>query len=279
MLIKNKAIILCGAIALISGVPDISHARWSSSSSTSSRSYSPKIYSTRSITKSSYSGFGSKSYQNQKTVAPSSLNNTKTDNIFSKQSQKAQTVKDYANWKNKSYVPITNPPQSASSRPSTNSTVVNKTYVTKNYNYGGHSYVLPSYYAPLHPSYGNISSFFLGMLLAKATEPSYYNWAYAHYNDPNYIQWHQEMEAKAQTNSSLQAQLSALDAKVEYLKISNDDPNKLAKADPTLETEQDIKPLPNTSTSPKSDNSPFWKWMAGIASVLLLVGIILIVFI
>lgn len=278
MLIKNKAIILCGVIALISGTPDISHARWSSSSS-SSRSYSPKTYSTRSITKSTYSGFGSKSYQNQKTAAPVSLNNTKSDNIFSKQSRKDQTVKDYTNWKNKSYVPISKPSQTASSNSSTNSTVVNKTYVTKNYNYGGHSYILPSYYAPLHPSYGNISSFFLGMLLAKATEPSYYNWAYAHYNDPSYIQWHREMEAQAQTNSNLQAQLSALDAKVEYLKISNDDPNKLVKADPSLESGQDIKSFPVTDNPQKSDNSSFWKWAARITSVLLLVGIFVIVFI
>lgn len=261
----------------MSGIPDVSYARWSSSSS--SRSYSPKTYSTRSITKSTYSGFGSKSFQNQKTVAPSSLNTTKTDNIFSKQSRKDQAVKDYTNWKNKSYVPISNPLQSASSNSSTNSTVVNKTYVTKNYNYGGHSYIPPSYYTPMHSSYGNISSFFLGMLLAKATEPSYYNWAYAHYNDPSYIQWHQEMETQAQTNSSLQAQLSALDAKVEYLKISNDDPNKLVKADPSLESGQDIKSLPVTNTSSKSDNSPFWKWMAGLTSVLLLVGVFIIVFI
>ena len=283
MNIKNKAILLCGFSILLSTIPEVGYARWSSSSTSSgSRSYSPKSYSTsRSISRSSYSGFGSKSYQTTKITPPKSLGQTKTDNIFSRQSQKDQTVKDYSNWKNKNS-PIAstvgNLPTSNSNFSSNTTKVVNKTYVTKNYNYGGHSYVMPSYYAPAYPSYGHLSSFFLGMLLAKATEPSYYNWAYAHYEDPSYIQWHREMEAQAQNNADLQSQLSMLDAKVEELKISNTNPKTLNMADPSMESAPEIKNVPITDTTNKNeDHGYFWKIVTTVGSLLLFVGIVVLI--
>lgn len=283
MMIKNKAILLCGFVVFLSGIPEVSYAKWSSSSPT--RSVSPKNYSTRAITRSIYSGFGSKSYQNQKINSPVSLGNKNTDNIFSKQAQKQQTTKDYDSWRNKKVVasaPIpTNSPTIPLANTSNNTTkVVNKTYVTRNYNYGGHSYVMPSYYTPSYNSYGNVSSFFLGMLLAKATEPSYYNWAYAHYNDPSYIQWHQEMEEQARTNSDLESKLSTLDAKVEQLKIDNANPVTLTKADPSLESGPDIKniPIPTDSSKPTEiKNSFLSNFIVGLGSLILFIGIVIII--
>ena len=283
MILKNKAILLCGFVVFLSGIPGVAYAKWSSSSS---RSISPKTYSTRSISRSIYSGFGSKSYQNQKTATPVSLGNKVTDNIFSKQSQKQQSVNDYTSWKNKNAGP---PPISTNNsnihtqsiNPQNNTTkIVNKTYVTRNYNYGGHSYVMPSYYTPSYHYYGNVSSFFLGLLLAKATEPSYYNWAYAHYGDPSYIQWHQEMEEQARTNSDLESKLSILDAKVEQLKIDNANPETLNKVDSNLESEPDIKsvPVPNDISKPAEiKNSFLTDFILGLGSLILFIVIVIFI--
>ena len=281
MILKNKAILLCGFVVFLSGIPGVAYAKWSSSSS---RSISPKTYNTRTITKSIYSGFGSKSYQNQKIATPSSLGNKNIDNIFSKQSQKQQSVKDYSSWKDrKEGLPsiLTNNPDNQTARSANNTTkIVNKTYVTRNYNYGGHSYVMPSYYTPSSNYYGNVSSFFLGMLLAKATEPSYYNWAYAHYGDPSYIQWHQEMEEQARTNSDLESKLSILDAKVEQLKIDNANPETLNKVDSNLESEPDIKsvPVPNDISKPAEiKNSFLTDFILGLGSLILFIVIVIFI--
>ena len=285
MFLKNKAILLCGFVVFLSGIPEVSYAKWSSSSSPS-RSVSPKNYSTRAITRSIYSGFGSKSYQNQKINSPVSLGNKNTDNIFSKQAQKQQTIKDYDGWKNKKVVvPPPIPTNNTSTIPlantsNNNTKIVNRTYVTRNYNYGGHSYVMPSYYTPTHNSYGNVSSFFLGMLLAKATEPSYYNWAYAHYNDPSYIQWHQEMEEQARTNSDLESKLSTLDAKVEQLKIDNANPVTLTKADSNMESDPDIKnvSIPTDISKPTDiKNSFLSNFIVGLGSLILFIGIVIFI--
>lgn len=109
-----------------------------------------------------------------------------------------------------------------SSSPSYNT---NKKYVT-NYYYNSPSgyhyhYDVPTYYHPYHPMYGAWNGFFLGMLLSNALQPSYYNWAYSHYNDPGYIAWHQDMEQQAQNNAELRAQLSQLDNKVDSLRAQN----------------------------------------------------------
>ena len=288
MVIKNKAILLCGFSILFAGIPEVGYARWSSSS-TSSRSYSPKSYGSRSVTSSSYTGFGSKTSQNSTKTPPASLSQNNTSNIFARQSQKTQTSKDYYNWKSK--IATASSPYVASNsaysatRPSVGSNspqptkIVNKTYVTKNYNYGGHSYVMPSYYTPAYSSYGHLSSFFLGMLLAKATEPSYYNWAYAHYDDPSYIQWHREMEAQAQNNANLQSQLAMLDAKVEELKISNANPATLNKADPDLETGPEVKSIPVEDVTPQKEKSSsyFSNIVVGLGSLILFVLIVILI--
>lgn len=146
-----------------------------------------------------------------------------------------------------------------SSSPSYNT---NKKYVTKNYYYNSPSgyqyhYDVPSYYHPYHPMYGAWNGFFLGMLLSNALQPSYYNWAYSHYNDPGYIAWHQDMEQQAQNNAELRAQLSQLDNKVDSLRAQNSPKtNALPDGMSSDEATSVVNPVQETQPAPAPVQHP-----------------------
>ncbi len=69
---------------------------------------------------------------------------------------------------------------------------------------------------PVHPSYGVWDGVFLGMLLTHTADAAYYNWAYAHYQTPEYRQWYQDQVNYAQQtqNAQMQQQLSVLNARM-----------------------------------------------------------------
>ena len=227
------------------------NAGWSKSSrTTTSRSYSStKSYSYSSKPSKSgwdvtspkntgISGFGNKPKGYDKPIPTSlktnsnkSLLETKQNAISSNSALNNLTNKTSDRKTNLSNntIPSASPSQpkgSPNNQPENQkNTVINNTVIKKKYYYGSsHTpvyYSVPSYYTPTHDHYGMISGMFLGMMLSHALEPSYYNWAYSHYNDPNYIAWHQDMENQAQNNYELRQQLNQLDNKVDELRAEN----------------------------------------------------------
>lgn len=150
--------------------------------------------------------------------------------------------------------------QSSTSSYPTSKTVTKK-YVTKNYYYTSPSgyhyhYDVPSYYHPYHPMYGAWNGFFLGMLLSNAMQPSYYNWAYSHYNDPGYIAWHQDMVQQAQNNQELRDQLSVLDNKVDDLRRQNSpQTNTIPDGVTDDEIKSNVTPVEQPAPTPAPENT------------------------
>lgn len=214
-------------------------AAWSKSGSSSvrsstsySRSYQPsRTYSSfsKTTTSSKITGYGGSS-------VPSSLSTKAAipSNPYARASAAQQSKTVVQNYKQTttSQGPASSPSfttrtdtSSTFTRPrvTRNYTTVNVTKVYHNhpYAYHGHYYSVPMYYHPYHDTYGSLNAFFLGAMLSHAMEPNYYNWAYAHYNDPSYLAWHTDMMQQAQQNADLAAQLSVLDSKVDQLRAQN----------------------------------------------------------
>lgn len=91
-------------------------------------------------------------------------------------------------------------------------------------------YPEPVYVYHMHPNYGIWDTYFLYLLLMNASQPSYAQWAYAHQNDPSYIEWHNDMQQQAATNTQIQQQLNTLNQQVATLqatKATPESPNVL----------------------------------------------------
>lgn len=237
-----------------------SSSRSSSSSRTSfSSSSSRSSWSVKSPSSSGISGFGSKrSYSSSSTFsAPSSLSNKQSNSYFSSSYNRKSSTNSYNNYtKNNSY---SQKSYNYPSMPSNTTSTVTKNVTIKKYYYGGsnHYYSVPSYYSPPHDHYGLFSGMFLGMMLSHAMEPSYYNWAYSHYNDPSYIAWHQDMMAQAQNNAELRQQLGELDAKVDSLRNQNAPVNQNVIQDNSGEQDPPIENKPSQyPTEQKPSNIP-----------------------
>lgn len=78
--------------------------------------------------------------------------------------------------------------------------------------YGGWN--SPGYVYGGAPGYGMWDGIFLGYMLGNITSPSYGRMAYHHQNDPGMKEWRQEMEAQAQDNAELRAQLDSMEAQI-----------------------------------------------------------------
>lgn len=252
---KNKNIAIMMAFASVLTISPIhdANAAWGKGSSSVrssmsySRSYSPtKSYNTFSkstTTQTKVTGYGGS--------APPSLS-TRTNpvqNPYTRTTmgQQSKTISQDYSRKNS---PISSPPprQTTVQNRSVvkNYKVVNvtKVYHTHPYAYHGHYYSVPMYYHPYHDTYGTLNAFFLGAMLSHAMQPNYYNWAYAHYNDPNYLAWHADMVNQSQQNADLAAQLSVLDAKVDQLRAQN------------APVQQNTIPTQDTEVNPTSNQSP-----------------------
>lgn len=80
-----------------------------------------------------------------------------------------------------------------------------------------HRYPEPAYVYHMAPNYGIWDTYFLYLILANSNRPSYYDWAYSHQNDPGYQAWYNNMQVQAQTNASVQQQLTTLNQHVAML--------------------------------------------------------------
>jgi hypothetical protein len=122
-------------------------------------------------------------------------------------------------------------------------------------------YPEPMYVYHMHPNYGMWDSYFMYLLIANAANQSYDEWAYTHYNDPSYIQWHQDMEQQAQNNAQVQAQLSQLDSQVAALKAQNA-PTEASDDLPTgVSPAVAISPAAMEQTAQPADGS---HWLANV---------------
>lgn len=89
----------------------------------------------------------------------------------------------------------------------------------------------PIYVREARPAYGPYSGLFLGSLLGagaimaidSAHASTQAQWAYSHYNDPGYRQWHDDMiaQAAARNDDELRQRIAALDNQVADLKAKN----------------------------------------------------------
>lgn len=84
-----------------------------------------------------------------------------------------------------------------------------------------HYYTAPPVFIR-RPAYGAYAAAFLGgVLLDRAADAAYANWAYSHSSEQDYQAWHQDMEEEAANNEELRAKLAILDQKVAELQAQN----------------------------------------------------------
>lgn len=312
------AVLLAGVSVATVNVHD-ANAGWSKGRS----SYSPKIsrsysaprpsYSSFSSSvnkKTSFSGFGSKpslttsaKADTPKAVAPpTSLATNKTDTSYLSKKSSQVASANALNTARSTPAPVTT--ASAPVKPSVPTTSFSAparsaptTVASSGSNYSGGSYYnrrttivnhyhydTPSYYNSYHPMYGMWSGMFMGMVLAHALQPDYYNWAYSHQYDPGYIQWHNDMMQQSASNAQLAAQMAQLNAQVANLNAQHAAPEaqdvlpagvpeEAAEAPPT----QDTTPLPHAvppsvAQPVPSTGHPVLMVLGGIALTIIIVG-------
>jgi hypothetical protein len=84
--------------------------------------------------------------------------------------------------------------------------------------YDTYGFVYPAYFYDLRPSYGLWDARFLGFMLWRiAFDQQYALMYYDHMNEPEFIQWRQEMDGLAAENADLRQQLAAMDQRVSQL--------------------------------------------------------------
>ena len=89
--------------------------------------------------------------------------------------------------------------------------------------YGGWN--APGYVYGGAPRYGMFDGLFLGYMLGHAMTPSYARVAYHHQNDPGMKEWMADMEAQAETNAELAAELDTLKAEMARMAGTPIDPS------------------------------------------------------
>jgi len=84
--------------------------------------------------------------------------------------------------------------------------------------YDTYGYVFPVYMYGLRPAYGLWDTRFLGFMLWRiAFDQEYALMYYNHMQEPEFIEWRQEMDAMAAENADLREQLAAMDQRVAQL--------------------------------------------------------------
>jgi len=131
-------------------------------------------------------------------------------------------------------------------------------------------YPEPSYLYHYHSSYGIWDTYFLYLLLQNATQPSYYNWAYAHENDPAY----QQFISQAQNDPNLQSQVNALQTQVNALQAQKATP-EAADALPTgVSTAVAVSPTAVAQDAAQDAPAPNHHWfLYTILALVLLSGV------
>lgn len=283
------------AMCFIMAVPNISYAKFSSSSSfSSSRSFSssysrpsssfsssysrPKSYSSNSFSYSKPKSYSSGSSYSKPSTNYVSLSSTKTSSThFNRQGSFAVSSSNYKSlnsYSKKYNEPPTIVNRTYYSSPSytrvyTSYHSANGYYAARQHDISGwySRYPAPVYVYHMHPNYGIWDSYFLYLILANASQPSYAQWAYAHQNDPSYQAWYTDMQQQAQNNAQVQQQLSTLNAQVAALKAGNAIPESQTVLPNGVSTAVAISPTAVAQDSTVQSGTGFFGWLLRIIVV------------